>query len=53
MTVLQVADLRFEHPIGQNFTPMAVEAGGSRCPSFVTGWELPRHDVLTDSSDTR
>ena len=48
-----IADLRFEHPIGQNFTPMAVEAGGSRCPSFVTGWELPRHDVLTDSSDSR
>ena len=48
-----IADLRFEHPIGQNFTPMAVEGGVSRCPSFVTGWELPRHDVLTDSSDSR
>ena len=48
-----IADLRFEHPIGQNFTPMAVETGGSDCPSFVTGWEVPRHDVLTDSSDSR
>ena len=25
-----IADLRFEHPIGQNFTPMAVETGASR-----------------------
>ena len=48
-----IADLRFEHPIGQNLTLMAVETSGPRCPSFVTGWELPRHDVLTDSSDSR
>jgi len=48
-----IADLRFEHPIGQNFTPMAVGTDARACPSHVTGWELPRHDVLTDSSDSR
>jgi len=48
-----IRDLRFEHPIGQNFTPMAVESAERGCPAFVTSWELPRHDVLTDSSDSR
>jgi hypothetical protein len=48
-----IADLRFEHPLGQNFTPMSVDSGNGGCPSFVTNWELPRHDVLTDSSDSR
>ena len=48
-----IADLRFEHPIGQNFTPMALEADAGACPSHVTDWELPRRDVLTDSSDSR
>jgi inner membrane protein len=48
-----IADLRFEHPIGQNFTPMAIDSGERGCPAFVTGWELPRHDVITDSSDSR
>ncbi len=48
-----IADLRFEHPIGQNFTPMAVEAGIQACPAHVTNWEPPRRDVLTDSSDSR
>ena len=41
-----IADLRFEHPIGQNFTPMAVDTGSVACPSYVTGWELPRRDVV-------
>ena len=48
-----IADLRFEHPIGQNFTPMAVETGARGCPAHVTDWQLPRRDVLTDSSDSR
>ena len=48
-----IADLRFEHPIGQNFTRMAVETSAHACPSHVTGWELPRRDVITDSSDSR
>jgi inner membrane protein len=48
-----IADLRFEHPIGQNFTPMAVETAAGGCPAHVTSWELPRRDVLTDSSDSR
>ena len=44
-----IADLRFEHPIGQNFTPMAVDSNGRGCPAFVTSWELPRRDLITDS----
>jgi inner membrane protein len=48
-----IADLRFEHPIGQNFTPMAVGTGARGCPAHVTDWQLPRRDVLTDSSDSR
>jgi hypothetical protein len=32
---------------------MSVDSGNGGCPSFVTNWELPRHDVLTDSSDSR
>ena len=48
-----IADLRFEHPIGQNFTPMSVDSNGRGCPAFVTSWELPRHDLITDSSDSR
>jgi hypothetical protein len=44
-----IADLRFEHPIGQNFTPMAIGTAASACPAHVTHWELPRRDVLTDS----
>ena len=41
-----IADLRFEHPVGQNFTPMALDAGGRGCPSYVTSWRPPRTDVL-------
>jgi inner membrane protein len=45
-----IADLRFEHPIGQNFTPMALDdaAGARRCPAALTHWELPRRDVLEE-----
>jgi inner membrane protein len=45
-----IADLRFENPIGQNFTPMAID-GPSRCPAYLTRWEWPRRDVLAGSSD--
>jgi inner membrane protein len=41
-----IRDLRFEHPIGQNFTPMALDTEHA-CPSYLTNWELPRSDVLT------
>jgi inner membrane protein len=47
-----IADLRFEHPVGQNFTPMAVETGDRGCPSSVTNWELPRRDVLMTAGDS-
>ena len=47
-----IADLRFEHPVGQNFTPMAVETGDRGCPSYVTNWELPRRDVLVSAGDS-
>ena len=40
-----IVDLRFENPIGQNFTPMALEAGRD-CPRYLTNWEPPRADVL-------
>jgi inner membrane protein len=46
-----IADLRFEHPVGQNFTPLAVATGDRGCPSHVTGWELPRRDVLLPAGD--
>jgi inner membrane protein len=44
----RIADVRFENPIGQNFTPMALDGG---CPSFLTDWQLPRNDVLAPRSD--
>jgi inner membrane protein len=47
-----ISDLRFEHPVGQNFTPMAVETGDRDCPSYVTDWELPRRDVLLPATDS-
>ena len=47
-----ISDLRFEHPVGQNFTPMAVEAGDRGCPSHVTDWELPRRDVLLPATNS-
>jgi hypothetical protein len=47
-----IADLRFEHPVGQNFTPMAVETGDRGCPSYVTTWELPRREVLMTAGDS-
>jgi hypothetical protein len=40
-----IVDLRFEQPIGQNFTPMALDPG-RECPQYITNWELPRRDVL-------
>jgi inner membrane protein len=42
----RIVDLRFENPIGQNFTPMSVTAGSSACPAYLTNWELPRRDVM-------
>lgn len=41
-----IADLRFEHPIGQNFTPMAVATASGSCPAYGTNWEPPRRDIL-------
>ena len=44
-----IVDLRFETPIGQNFTRMIVDAPSRGCPAHLTHWELPRQDVrLTD-----
>jgi inner membrane protein len=42
-----ILDLRFESPVGQNFTPMAIDGGTRPCPSDLTDWEPPRLDVLT------
>jgi hypothetical protein len=43
----RIADLRFDNPLGSNFSAMAI-AGGSEaeCPSNLTSWEWPRADVL-------
>jgi inner membrane protein len=46
-----IADLRFEHPVGQNFTPMAVAGDATGCPRYVTSWELPRRDLLGQPAD--
>lgn len=46
-----IVDLRFERPVGQNFTRMAVARGADECPRYVTSWERPRRDVLGQSSD--
>jgi hypothetical protein len=46
-----IADLRFEHPAGQNFTLMAVASLASDCPRYVTSWELPRQDLLGQPAD--
>lgn len=42
----RIRDLRFENPLGQNFTPMSLEGGGAGCPNYLTAWEPPRADVL-------
>ena len=41
-----IRDLRFENPIGQNFTPMRIDDGRRGCPNYLTHWEMPRRDVL-------
>jgi inner membrane protein len=48
----RMLDLRFEAPLGQNFTSMAVD-GPVGCPRFLTAWEPPRADVLMDSRQPR
>jgi len=47
----RIRDLRFETPVGQNFTPMSLD-GGSGCPRYLTDWRPPRAEVL-DASDRR
>ncbi len=43
-----MADLRFDSPIGGNFSAIALPAGAADgdCPSNLTHWEWPRADVL-------
>jgi inner membrane protein len=41
----RIRDLRFETPVGQNFTPMSL-AAASGCPAYLTAWKAPRTDVL-------
>jgi inner membrane protein len=43
-----IADIRFEHPIGQNFTPTVLSGS---CPAYLTNWDWPRRDVLAPLSD--
>src|SRR5690606_28378496 len=44
----RLVDLRFDNPIGTNFSTMVVGAirAGDGCPSNLTNWEPPRIDVL-------
>jgi inner membrane protein len=46
-----IRDLRFENPIGQNFTPMNIDNGSRACPSYLSDWEPPRRDVLEPQRD--
>ena len=43
-----IVDLRFDNPIGSNFTEMRLDAGAADhgCPSRLTRWAWPRADVL-------
>lgn len=42
-----IVDLRFDNPIGGNFSAMAIGGDGpTACPSNLTRWEWPRADVL-------
>jgi inner membrane protein len=45
----RVVDLRFETPVGQNFTSMSVDGRATACPRFLTAWEAPRAYVLMES----
>jgi inner membrane protein len=45
----RIADVRFDHPIGQNFTLMGIASASDGCPGFLTDWELPRRDILRES----
>jgi len=45
-----IADLRFENPIGQNFTPMAVDVVSQGCPAYLTAWPWPRRQEIEQSS---
>jgi inner membrane protein len=47
----RILDLRYETPVGQNFTPMIVDSESAGCPAYLTRWEPPRRDVLDDSRD--
>ena len=42
----RIVDLRFETPIGQNFTSMQLEGNSPTCPGRLTNWEWPRADVV-------
>jgi inner membrane protein len=44
-----ILDLRYENPLGQNFTPTALGVGG--CPRLLTDWTWPRRDVLAAPVD--
>jgi hypothetical protein len=41
-----IRDLRFENPVGQNFTVMPTGMHSSGCPAYLTNWVPPRLDVL-------
>jgi inner membrane protein len=43
----RIVDLRFDNPLGGNFSAMAVDGDGREgCPSNLPAWRAPRADVL-------
>ena len=49
----RIVNLRYENPLAQNFTPMALDVGARRCPSYLTNWEPPRQDILAQPDHRR
>jgi inner membrane protein len=48
----RIIDLRFETPIGQNFSAMVIDEHARACPTVYTHWMWPRGDVLGSRVDT-
>jgi hypothetical protein len=49
----RIVDLRFETPVGQNFTSMSIDGTPAGCPAYLTDWPPPRADVLSSFAGSR
>ena len=45
-----IADYRFGGAVRGNFTSMEMRRGGDACPAHITGWVLPRADLIQPGS---